>query len=149
MAPVECHFQDPQFTCSCTHPRSFSYLHVLPSTGSDSIHANPKQLPRKRQTRRNNQTTRPRKIVKRGDKTPKNNYTKRAPKGRRLSPLGGCPVPGPKKWEWLFTKYKLESWPSRYFPGRSCRPVRLNNKGIVPNLFQVNTKASGLSIQVS
>jgi len=40
-----------------------------------------KQLPHKRQTRQNNQTTRPRKSSKRGDRTMKNNYTKIAPKG--------------------------------------------------------------------
>jgi hypothetical protein len=30
----------------------------------------------------------------------KNNYTKRTQKEERLSPLGGCPIPGPKNQEW-------------------------------------------------
>jgi hypothetical protein len=37
--------------------------------------------------------------VKRGDKTLKDNYTKRAPKGKWLSLLGGCPIPRLKEME--------------------------------------------------
>jgi hypothetical protein len=54
-------------------------------------------LPRYRDKQKSNQTTTPRKTAKRETtRHRKNNYTERMQKEERLSPLGGCPIPGPK-----------------------------------------------------
>ena len=42
---------------------------------------------------------------------------RRNTKRKWLGPLGWCPIHGPKKQEWLFTKHGLKSRPSLYFPG--------------------------------
>jgi hypothetical protein len=55
------------------------------------------QLPRYSDKRKSNQTTRPRMTAKReATRHRKNNYTKRTRKEEQPSPLGGCPIPGPK-----------------------------------------------------
>jgi hypothetical protein len=55
------------------------------------------QLHRYSDKQKSNQTTRPRETAKRETtRHRKNNYTERTQKEERLSPLGGCPIPGPK-----------------------------------------------------
>jgi hypothetical protein len=55
------------------------------------------QLPQYRDKQKSNLTTRPRKTTKRETtRHIKNNYTERMQKEERLSPLDGCPIPGPK-----------------------------------------------------
>jgi hypothetical protein len=67
------------------------------------------QLPQCSDKRKSNQTTRPRKTMKReATRHRKNNYTERTQKGERLSPLGACPIPGPTKQEWLIAEHKLK-----------------------------------------
>jgi hypothetical protein len=67
------------------------------------------QLPRIATSKRAIQTTRLRNTVKRETtRHRKNNYTERMQKEERLSPLGGCPIPGPKKHGWCFTKHELK-----------------------------------------
>jgi hypothetical protein len=54
------------------------------------------QLPGYSDKQKCNQTTRPRKTTKRETtRHRKNNYTERIQKEERLSPLDGCPIPGP------------------------------------------------------
>jgi hypothetical protein len=54
-----------------------------------------KQLPQYNNKQKSNQTTKPRKTTKKKTEHEKNNYTERRPKEKQLSPLGGCPIPGP------------------------------------------------------
>jgi hypothetical protein len=55
------------------------------------------QLSRYNDKKKSSQTTKPRKTVEREATRPrKNNYTERMQKEERLSPLGGCPILGPK-----------------------------------------------------
>jgi hypothetical protein len=71
---------------SCCHP------HFLPPTGSDPINAILDATTSiERQARQKEINT------LKGNKTQKNNYTERTPKGKRLSSLGGCLIPGPKE----------------------------------------------------
>jgi hypothetical protein len=58
------------------------------------------QLPRYSDKQKSNQTTRPRNTIKiEATRHRKNNYTERTQKEERLSPLDGCPIPGPKNKE--------------------------------------------------
>jgi hypothetical protein len=55
------------------------------------------QIPRYSDKQKSNQTTKPRKTAEReATRHRKNNYTERMQKEKRLSPLGGCPIPGPR-----------------------------------------------------
>jgi hypothetical protein len=59
------------------------------------------QLPQYSDKQKSNQTTKPRKTAEReATRHRKNIYTERMQKEERLSPLGGCPIPRPKKCKW-------------------------------------------------
>jgi hypothetical protein len=95
--PIKCRIRDPRCTCSRTPPWSFLHPHVLPPTVPIRSSLSLTQLPRYDNKQKSNQTTRPRNTVKReATRHRKNNYTERTQKEERLSPLGGCPIPGPK-----------------------------------------------------
>jgi hypothetical protein len=96
-SPVKCHIRDPRCNCSRTPPWSFLHPHVLPPTVLIRSSLSLTQLPRYHDKQKSNQTTRPRKTAKRETTRHKrNNYTERMQHEERLSPLGGCPINGPK-----------------------------------------------------
>jgi hypothetical protein len=67
------------------------------------------QLPQYNDKQKSNQTTKPRKTAKREATWQERTTTPKEHKQReRLSPLGGCPIPGPKEQEWWFAKHKLK-----------------------------------------
>jgi hypothetical protein len=95
--PVKCCIRDPWCTCSHTPPWSFLRPHVLPPTVPIRSSLSLMQLPRYSDKQKSNQTTRSRKTMKRETtQHRKDNYTERAQKEERLSPLSGCLIPGPK-----------------------------------------------------
>jgi hypothetical protein len=131
--PVECQLRDPQRTCSCSLWSSL-HPHVLPPKVPNRSWLSLMQLPRYSDKQNSNQTTRPRKTAKReATRHRKNNYTKRMQKEERLSPLGGCPIPGPKNksGDLLSTSLNLSlastSWVDR------VNLYGLNGKGIGPS----------------
>jgi hypothetical protein len=95
--PVKCRIRDPWCTCSRTPAWSFLRPHVLPPTVPIRSSLSLMQLPQYSDKQKSNQTTRPRNTMKiETTRHRKDNYTERTQKEERLSPLSGCPIPGPK-----------------------------------------------------
>jgi hypothetical protein len=74
--------------------------------GPNPINAILDALPRYNDKQKSNQTTKPRKTAKGSNKVQRRTTTlEEHKKGERLSPLGGCLIPGPKEQEWLFARH--------------------------------------------
>jgi hypothetical protein len=92
---VKCRIRDLRCTCSRTRPSSIrmSFLQWVLIRSTLTL----TQLPRYSDKQKSTQTTKPRKTVEsEATRHRRNNCTERMQHEERLSPLGGCPIPGPK-----------------------------------------------------